>query len=98
MHKEDILDSLKSVIDPELGINIVDLGLIYNVNVSGNDVFVTMMMTSQACPMGDLLKIEVVDAIRKIFPSAGKVEAVLTVDPPWTNEMMSGDARKQLGL
>jgi len=98
MHKEEILDSLKSVIDPELGINIVDLGLVYNVDINGNDVFVTMTMTSQACPMGDLLKRQVIDNIRANFPGSGNVEAALTVDPPWTNEMMSDAAKKQLGV
>jgi metal-sulfur cluster biosynthetic enzyme len=95
--KTDIEEALKGVIDPELGINIVDLGLVYDIAISEREVVVTMTMTSAACPLHNLIT-QMVD--RAVFDvTAGKAEVTvnLVFDPPWTPERMSAEARRVLG-
>ncbi len=92
----DIRDALRTVIDPELGVNIVDLGLVYRIDVEGPRVLVEMTMTSPACPLADYLKELVDDAIRGSVPGVENVEVVLVWDPPWDSEMMSDAGRRQL--
>lgn len=95
-------EELKKVIDPELFVNIVDLGLIYVVDLQEVDdgkvdVNVEMTMTSPMCPAGPQLVAnsrQVIEAIE----SVGKVEIKVVMDPPWTPERMSEDARDQLGI
>ncbi len=102
--EDKVREQLKQVIDPELFVNIVDLGLIYVVDLkpsaedeSKADVVVEMTMTSPMCPAGPQLVAnsrQVVEALEGI----GKVEIKVVMDPPWTQEMMSEDARDQLGI
>jgi metal-sulfur cluster biosynthetic enzyme len=77
--------------------NIVDLGLVYGVEVSPGRVHVTMTTTSPTCPMGDALVESVRDAVRRAAPEAKDVEVELTWDPPWTPERMNETARKYFG-
>ncbi|MDH5718037.1 MAG: iron-sulfur cluster assembly protein [Spirochaetia bacterium] len=98
MEKEDILKAVSSVIDPEVGVNIVDLGLIYEVNIkNSNSVDIKMTMTSRGCPMHQYLIDEVKKNIKKQFSDIEKIDVELVWDPPWTNEKMSLAAKKQLG-
>jgi len=93
----DILEALRTVIDPELGVSIVDLGLVYHVEIDGARVRVEMTMTSPACPLRDYIKDLVVTAIAERAAELEDIEIVIVTDPPWTPEMMSGAARRQLG-
>jgi metal-sulfur cluster biosynthetic enzyme len=91
-----VRDALRQVIDPELGINIVDLGLVYHVDIDAARVRVVMTMTSPACPLGEYLKDLVDSTIRWRVGDVQDVEIRLVWDPAWNPEMMSAEARRQL--
>ena len=91
-----VRDALREVIDPELGINIVDLGLVYGIGIDGARVRVDMTMTSPACPLGEYLKELVEDAVTSRVPGVDSVEIAIVWEPPWTPDLMSDDARRQL--
>ena len=99
--QDDVLNALKQCYDPEIPLNIVDLGLIYGVEVEEIDgksnLLVIMTMTTPACPYAPELLQEVKNALRAL-PDAGSVEVRLTMSPPWTPDRMTEDARDQLGL
>ena len=99
--EETVYAALQQVHDPELLVNIVDLGLIYGVEIVEADgksnVTVQMTMTTPACPYGPQLLQEVRDVLGGL-EGVGKVEVVLTLNPPWTPDRMTEDARDQLGL
>ncbi|MDL4840588.1 metal-sulfur cluster assembly factor [Aquibacillus rhizosphaerae] len=91
-----VKEALYSVIDPELGINIVDLGLIYDIEVNKtNDVFVTMTLTTPGCPLHDSIVGGVESAIYYIN-EVGKVDVQLVWQPAWTPEKMSDQAKAML--
>jgi metal-sulfur cluster biosynthetic enzyme len=92
----NIREALRQVIDPELGLNIVDLGLVYRVEIEGARVRIVMTMTSPACPLGDYLKDLVDSTIRRQVPEVQNVDVVLVSEPPWNPDMMSDDGRRQL--
>lgn len=95
---EQARDNLKNVFDPEIGINIVDLGLVYDVDVSeSNDVLVTMTLTSLGCPLGPVIVQEVTSAMGEL-PNLGDVDVKLVWSPAWSPDMMSEDARDELGI
>lgn len=96
--ESEILDHLKAVNDPELKINIVDLGLIYEVKISDkNDIFVKMTVTTPGCPVIDQF-LEQVHSILESIQGVGEITVRLTFDPLWTTEKMNPDARAALGL
>jgi metal-sulfur cluster biosynthetic enzyme len=92
----DILSALESVIDPELGINVVDLGLIYHAMWTKAGIDVAMTTTSPSCPLSDVLLEDVVSALRARFCETS-VHVELTFEPPWGPERLSDEARRQLG-
>lgn len=98
---KDVLNQLKGVIDPELGFNIVDLGLIYGVKViplgSGIKVKVTMTLTSPGCPLAPIIHGEV-ERVMMELPQVQDVELELVWDPPWTMEMMSKEIKLTMGV
>jgi metal-sulfur cluster biosynthetic enzyme len=96
MTETAVRDALREIIDPEIGINIVDLGLVYGVQVERDAVRITMTMTSPACPLRDYLQDLVESTISSRLPDVRSVEVEIVSDPPWTNEMMSEAARRQL--
>ena len=96
MTETAIREALRQVVDPELGINIVDLGLVYRIETDGARVRVMMTMTSPACPLGDYLKALVESTIKRRVPGAEHVEIVFVWEPPWHPDMMSKDAQQQL--
>ncbi len=98
MHDEDVLLALKTVIDPELGINVVDLGLVYRAARVPNGVEVLLMMTSQACPLGEMIIENARLALQDRFPDAGFIHVDLVHDVQWSAERMSEEGRRQLGL
>jgi metal-sulfur cluster biosynthetic enzyme len=93
----DIREALRHVVDPEIGVNIVDLGLVYRIEVDGARAHITMTMTSPACPLADYLKSLVTSAIRQHVPDVVDVDIHLEWEPRWGPEMMSDEARRQLG-
>src|SRR5512139_4048947 len=94
----DILTTLKTVIDPELGINIVDLGLIYHAERSAKGIDIALTMTTPACPLGEMMSEEIKLVLRNRFPDAADVRVDIVWDPPWSPDLMSEESRRQLGL
>jgi len=97
VNEKRIWQQLKKVIDPELGINIVDLGLIYDVKVREGEVNVLMTLTFPGCPLGSAIHNEINDKLKKL-KGVKKVNLRLTFDPPWDFSKVSEEARLQLGL
>jgi metal-sulfur cluster biosynthetic enzyme len=95
--KEDVFEALRAVEDPELGMDIVELGLLYDVEVDGPKVKVIHTLTSMGCPVGPMIQ-ENVDQIVRAMPEVEDVEVELTWDPPWSPEKMSDDAKFILGF
>jgi metal-sulfur cluster biosynthetic enzyme len=97
-NKDDVLEGLKNVYDPEIGINIVDLGLVYDADISeDSDVLVTMTLTSLGCPLGPVIMQEVNNALKDL-PGIGGTDVKLVWTPPWSPENMSEDAKDELGI
>ncbi|HVV31115.1 MAG TPA: metal-sulfur cluster assembly factor [Mycobacteriales bacterium] len=92
-----VLAALHDVIDPELGVNIVDLGLLYDVRVDeGRDVSIRMTLTTPGCPLGGYLDDEIQTCLRQ-FHAIRAVEMQLVWEPPWSPELMTPAAKEQLG-
>jgi len=95
--KNDVLEALRQVEDPELGMDIVELGLLYDAEVQGPKVKVLYSLTSMGCPAGPLIQQNIEEVVRAM-PEVEEVETELTWDPPWTPEKMSDDAKFILGF
>ena len=95
--QEEVVEALRQVEDPELGMDIVELGLFYEAVIDGPKVKVTYSLTSMACPVGPMIQEEISRVVREV-PGVEDVEAELTFDPPWTPELMSEDAKFILGF
>ena len=94
---DEVIKKLSTIKDPELGINIYDLGLIYDIKIDeGNNVNVTMTLTTVNCPVADSFPIDIAKNIISL-ENTGQVKVKLTFDPPWNKDMMSDDARLALG-
>jgi metal-sulfur cluster biosynthetic enzyme len=95
---DHILDLLKAVIDPELAVNIVDLGLVYDIRVSpdGNRIAVDMTLTSQACPLGEVIVEEVFHTLQSHFEHC-EIDINLVWEPRWSTERMSPAGREAIG-
>jgi metal-sulfur cluster biosynthetic enzyme len=96
--KDDVMEALKKVEDPELGMDIVDLGLVYDVEVVDANVKVIHSLTSMGCPAGPMIQEDIANTVKETFPEVEEVELELTWDPPWTPELMSEDAKFILGF
>ncbi len=94
---KEIEQILKSIPDPELGISIWDLGLIYSVSVKSSTVEITMTLTSIGCPLFEQIARDIQDKINT-HPGVKKVTVELTFEPPWSPERMSQSARSELGF
>jgi len=95
--KEDVIEVLKTVMDPEVGISVIDLGLIYDVNVvDEKKVFVNMTLTTPGCPMAQVIAKDTERAL-SIIEGVEVAQVNLVWEPPWTPDMMSDDAKKMLG-
>ena len=95
--REDVIEALHGVEDPELGMDIVELGLLYDVEVDGPKVKVVHSLTSMGCPAGPMIQEGIHDAAARV-PGVEEVEVELTWDPPWSPERMSDDAKFILGI
>jgi metal-sulfur cluster biosynthetic enzyme len=94
---EEVVEALRQVEDPELGMDIVELGLFYGAEVEGDNVKVTYTLTSMGCPAGPMIQ-EDIERVLLEIPGIGDVESELTFDPPWTPDRMSDDAKFILGF
>ena len=92
-----ILDALRGVVDPEMGINIVDLGLVYETGARDGDVRVVMTMTTAACPLGESMVDEAEAVIRRRVRGVKSVSVQLVWEPAWQPSMMSAAARERMG-
>ena len=94
---DEVIKKLSTIKDPELGINIYDLGLIYDIKIDeGNNVNISMTLTTVNCPVADSFPLDVAKNITSL-ENTGQVKVKLTFDPPWNKDMMSDDARLALG-
>ena len=94
---EDVTDVLRDVIDPELGLDFVELGLIYDVEIDGSTVKVTYTLTSPGCPIGPRVSEQIEEFVSEL-DGVQEVQPVMTFSPPWTPELMSEDAKFALGF
>jgi metal-sulfur cluster biosynthetic enzyme len=94
---EQVTDVLRDVIDPELGLDFVELGLIYDVEVDGGTVKVTYTLTSPGCPIGPQVSEQIEEFVSEL-DGVAEVEPTMTFSPPWTPERMSEDAKFALGF
>lgn len=98
---DNVRENLKTVYDPEIGIDVINLGLVYDVDLAdrddATDVLVTMTLTSMGCPLGPILMQEVNRALGEL-PNVGEIGVDLVWSPPWTPDMMSEEAKDELGI
>ena len=94
---KEIIEKLKTVMDPELGINIVDLGLIYDVKIEKGKVIVTTTLTTPYCPLGPTIIKSIEDAVMSV-KEVEDVKVKITFDPPWDKNKMSESAKEELGI
>jgi metal-sulfur cluster biosynthetic enzyme len=95
--RDEVIEALRQVEDPELGMDIVDLGLLYDVEVDDANVKVTHSLTSMGCPVGPMIQ-EDIQNVTSALPGVENVDVELVWEPPWTPERMSDDAKFILGF
>ena len=95
--QEDVYEALEEVIDPELGLDFVSLGLVYEVEIEDSDVYVTFTLTTPACPIGPQVSEQIKEFVGELAGVDG-VHPKMVFDPPWTPDMMSEDAKFALGF
>ena len=93
----EVWDALRTVLDPEVGENIVDLGLVYRVETRPGAVDVDITMTTPACPASGAIAAEAEAAIRRACPAGSEVRVEVVFDPPWTPERMSEEVKQRFG-
>lgn len=94
---EDVTDVLRDVIDPELGLDFVELGLIYDVEIDGGNVHITYTLTSPGCPIGPQVSEQIAEFVSEL-DGVDDVRSTMTFSPPWTPDRMSEDAKFALGF
>ena len=94
---EEVVEALRQVEDPELGMDIVELGLFYDAEIEGENVKVQYTLTSMGCPAGQMIQEDIERVVREI-PGVREVTSDLTFEPPWTPDKMSDDAKFILGF
>jgi metal-sulfur cluster biosynthetic enzyme len=92
----DVYEALEEVIDPELGLDFVSLGLVYDVEIEGDEVHITFTLTTPACPIGPQVTEQMREFVSEL-DGVGGVHPKMVFDPPWSPEMMSEDAKFALG-
>ena len=98
MVEDNIWKALKGVIDPELGVSIVDLGLVYDTKIIKNKVKIIMTLTTIGCPLFSLIETQIKDKIKELGIKVENIILELTFDPPWSMEKMSKRGRAMLGI
>jgi metal-sulfur cluster biosynthetic enzyme len=94
--EEEVTEALTNVIDPELGLDFVELGLIYGIDIDGGKVKVTFTLTTPACPIGPQVSEQIEEFVSEV-EGVTEVESSMVFTPPWTPEKMSEDAKFALG-
>ncbi|MBI1904751.1 MAG: metal-sulfur cluster assembly factor [Rhodocyclales bacterium] len=97
LDEDSVRDILRQVIDPEVGMNIVDLGLIYGIECAPEHLRITMTMTTPACPMADMIIDDIKVVLSMALSENVRVDVDLVWEPAWNREMMSNEARKHFG-
>lgn len=97
LNDDVVLAALREVYDPELGVNVVDLGLVYGIAIDGSRVTVTMTLTTPGCPLHDSLTEAVEQAVRWLAPGVQTVDVNLVWEPAWRPEMITPAGRRELG-
>ena len=97
LSEDDVLEALEEVIDPELGLDFVSLGLVYDVDIEGDEVYVTFTLTTPACPIGPQVSEQMKEFVGDL-PGVSAVHQKMIFDPPWSPEMMTEDAKFALGF
>jgi metal-sulfur cluster biosynthetic enzyme len=95
--EDDVIEALEEVIDPELGLDFVSLGLVYNVEIENEDVYVTFTLTTPACPIGPQVSEQMKEFVGDL-PGVSAVHPKMIFDPPWSPEKMTDDAKFALGF
>ena len=95
--EEDVFEVLEEVIDPELGLDFVSLGLVYGVEIEGSEVYVTFTLTTPACPIGPQVSEQMKEFVGDL-PGVTAVHPKMVFDPPWSPELMTDDAKFALGF
>ena len=95
--QDDVYEALEEVIDPELGLDFVSLGLVYDVEIQGSDVYVTFTLTYPGCPIGPQVSEQIKEFVGGL-EGVGGVHPKMVFDPAWTPDMMSEDAKFALGF
>jgi metal-sulfur cluster biosynthetic enzyme len=93
---DDVEEALTNVIDPELGLDFVELGLVYGIDIDGGNVHVTFSLTTPACPIGPQVTEQMEEFVGEL-DGVNSVEATMTFTPPWSPDRMSEDAKFALG-
>ncbi|HEV7332251.1 MAG TPA: iron-sulfur cluster assembly protein [Flavisolibacter sp.] len=97
IYNEQVIEKLKTIYDPEIPVNIYDLGLIYHIATSENNIHVLMTLTTATCPAAALLSEEVALVLQEI-PGAGEINVEVVYEPRWTRDLMSPEAKSLLGF
>lgn len=97
LSEDAVYEALEEVIDPELGLDFVSLGLVYNVEIEESDVYITFTLTTPACPIGPQVSEQMKEFVGDL-PGVSSVHPKMTFDPAWSPEMMSEDAKFALGF
>lgn len=95
--KEDVLEAMKAVADPEIGMDVVNLGLVYDVQINGDRVYIKMTMTAPTCPVTPWILAEAQRVVEDI-PGVEAADVELVWEPPWTPSLMSDFAKEQLNM
>ena len=95
--KEIVMQKLSEVVDPEIGLNIVEMGLVYSVEINNDSVNIKMTLTAPGCPLQNTLVSIAKDAVQNI-PGVKNVNIQIVWDPPWHPSMMSEEAKRKLGF
>jgi metal-sulfur cluster biosynthetic enzyme len=96
IHEDDVTEALSNVIDPELGLDFVELGLVYDVNIDGGKVDITFTLTTPACPIGPQVSEQMKEFVGEL-EGVEEVVPTMVFTPPWTPDKMSEDAKFALG-
>lgn len=98
LSKKSVIKKLKEVLDPEIGISLVDLGLIYDVKLNKNKIYITMTLTTVGCPLYSLIEQDIKNKIKELGFKEKDIEIKLVFDPPWSMDKLSKKAKKLLGV
>ena len=95
--EEVVTEVLREIYDPELHCNIVDLGLVYDIDTKNGDVHILMTLTTPACPVGPMIVAQIQEMV-SIMPGVSDVDVEITFDPMWSPDLMSDEAKADLGV